>query len=328
MQALDLGSVPPLTFPSATWAPTFPTASSPSAGPAPAQFPSVSVPSAISSGLTSLAHHYGSLPDYIGTISTRYGGWIPTPYTPQPYTGAPGASVGSASGARSGGPGAAGSGSAYPPLDQNPGVVAARNAQAQGTALAKKRLAAARRAAIIRFGLNPKDEGVLKGLGFAVDPTDIAAAEENYRSGNALLARLDKQNELANRNITNNLAARGMLFSGDTGYLAGQQASAYGNQMYDAQNQLTDYLGQIAAQELDQEIAYQQAVDQALADAWAYQQQQNAQYGAGAAGGDYGAPAPSGLGASLGGGHGGAVAPNPYAGYDPFMFSRLAAAGY
>jgi hypothetical protein len=300
MQVVDLGS----SFPSATWVPpSWPTATSPSSAPAPAQFPSVSVPSAISSGLGRIAQRFPDMPDFIGSLASHYnpiGGYSPDPYNPTPP-----APAGAAPGARLGGPGAAGSGSTYPPLDQNPGVVAARNAQAQGTALAKKRLAAARRAAIIRFGLNPKDESVLKGLGFAVDPTDIAAAEENYRSGNALLARLDKQNELANRNITNNLAARGMLFSGDTGYLASQQAGAYGNQMYDAQTQLGDYLNGVAAQELDQEMAYRQAVDQALADAWAYQQQQAAQYGAGAAGGDYGAPAPpSGFGGDPGGGYG------------------------
>jgi len=78
-----------------------------------------------------------------------------------------------------------------------------------------------------------------QALGEAVDPNTAAAAQANQYS---TLANLGYQQDTAHRQLLNNLAARGLLRSGDLGYKQGQQARQYGQARYNAYN---DLLGQL-----------------------------------------------------------------------------------
>lgn len=80
--------------------------------------------------------------------------------------------------------------------------------------------------------------------GFGLDPQAAAFAKQNYLSGNAELARIDKQHKQNLQTIINTLAGHGLVFSGDTGYKSGQEDQGYGNTVYDAQQSaLADILG-------------------------------------------------------------------------------------
>src|SRR5437763_601643 len=60
--------------------------------------------------------------------------------------------------------------------NEDPGVIAARNAAARRQASSTAARNAARKTAIIRFGINPNDTSVLAKLGFALSRNDLAAA--------------------------------------------------------------------------------------------------------------------------------------------------------
>jgi hypothetical protein len=80
--------------------------------------------------------------------------------------------------------------------------------------------------------------------GFGLDPQAAAFARQNYLSGNAELARLDKAHQMNRMAIINRLAAHGLLTSGETGYENSQEDQGYGNNVYDAQQKaLADILG-------------------------------------------------------------------------------------
>lgn len=91
--------------------------------------------------------------------------------------------------------------------------------------------------AIVRFGEIP--EGYTHQ---ALTPEVQALAQQNTDAGLSLVARLNQQNQLGQRGILNDLAARGALQSGETGYQLGQLGLGYRQQQYDARQELLDYL--------------------------------------------------------------------------------------
>jgi hypothetical protein len=86
--------------------------------------------------------------------------------------------------------------------------------------------------ALIQFG----DPSASAWAGFGLDPQGADYARQNYLSGNATLARIDKSHNDARAAVINQLAGRGMLFSGETGYQQGQADQTYGHNVYDARN--------------------------------------------------------------------------------------------
>lgn len=63
----------------------------------------------------------------------------------------------------------------------------------------------------------------------------MAAIQAASASGNSTLSRLQQQNSDAHTALLNQLAAHGLLSSGDLGYKQGQQAADFGHSVYDAQ---------------------------------------------------------------------------------------------
>lgn len=96
--------------------------------------------------------------------------------------------------------------------------------------------------AIIRFGEAP--EGYTHET---LTPEILALAQQNTDAGLSLVARLNQQRDLGQRGILNDLAARGALQSGETGYQLGQLGLGYKQQQYDARQQLLDYLAGVQA---------------------------------------------------------------------------------
>lgn len=90
----------------------------------------------------------------------------------------------------------------------------------------------------------------------AAAQTNIALARQRYQGGDtSTIARLGDIHNIALRDITNTLAARGILRSGETPYQTSQENLRYKRARTDAENQLLDYI---------------RGIQQALAD---YQQQ-------------------------------------------------------
>lgn len=120
------------------------------------------------------------------------------------------------------------------PFDTNPGYLAALAAEQAGSQDADAALRAAQEAAIVGYG----DPSIAAALGINVAPNTAAAARANYLAGNSSLARLDRQKGNQESQSINNLAAHGILFSGETGYQRGEIGRNYGNAVYDTQQQL------------------------------------------------------------------------------------------
>lgn len=150
------------------------------------------------------------------------------------------------------------------PFDSDAGYAAALSAQQLGLSTnqtALNNLIAQRLAA---YG----DPSFAEQAGFGLDPQAAAFARQNYLSGNAELARIDKSHSLARQAIINRLAGHGLLFSGDTGYQEGQENQAYGNNVYDAQQRvLADILG-YRTNTLNQDQQLRQQTLAALQQAW------------------------------------------------------------
>jgi hypothetical protein len=112
--------------------------------------------------------------------------------------------------------------------------------------------AAGRRSAIqralINFGLIPDfaKAGVSgDALGFLqtdVDDLTRARANDMNNQGLSFMSRLNKANETSIADLKSELAARGILESGSTGYGLNQQAQTYKTSLFDAEQQLMDAL--------------------------------------------------------------------------------------
>lgn len=128
--------------------------------------------------------------------------------------------------------------------------------------------------ALISFGELPTYSGP-SSLGFdltgLVTPEIQQLIQQSTTSGLSTVARLAEQDKLAQRGIVNNLAGRGLIFSGDTGYRLGQEQQAYQRAQYDARQQLLDALMGIQGGYVSSERARQQALMSAAMQAFATQ---------------------------------------------------------
>lgn len=120
-----------------------------------------------------------------------------------------------------------------------------------GIADASQRDAALRRG-VASFGIAPDfssvDLGALPGdINSIIDPATRALADSNTQAGLSTQFRLDQQHQDAVRNITNALAAKGSLHSGEAGFQLGRENQAYGQAEYDATQKLLDYLAGVNA---------------------------------------------------------------------------------
>jgi hypothetical protein len=126
------------------------------------------------------------------------------------------------------------------PFSSDPAYAAATAAEQLGIPSIDNNLMNLINQRIVAYG----DPSLAAQAGFGLDSQAAAFARQNYLSGNGQLARLDKAHEQARRTIINQLAAHGLLDSGDTGYQVGGADQTYGNSVYDAQQQaLADILG-------------------------------------------------------------------------------------
>ena len=160
-------------------------------------------------------------------------------------------------------------------VDTDPGYRLSLANQQEGLSGLDALLRQQRSQAAVGFG----DEALAKTLG--LDSAAQAAAKANYASGNSTLARLDFGNTLSKRGIVNTLAARGLINSGDLGYREGLQNRYYGNQVADARTALMDALNGYQSNYLNQKSSLQQAVTQALMQAYQNQLSYAQQYGTG-----------------------------------------------
>lgn len=107
----------------------------------------------------------------------------------------------------------------------------------------KEGMLSAWKRAMINFGEIPSDMSFMPGgLGEALDPGVRDLIAKNTKEGLSVLARLNKAYSDRQMNITNNLAARGIIGSGETGYQYGENALANKQGQYDARQRLLDVL--------------------------------------------------------------------------------------
>jgi hypothetical protein len=137
---------------------------------------------------------------------------------------------------------------AQQPYLADPGYQASLAQQQMGLA----QLDAAKRAAVERAIIQFGDPSLAQTAGFGLDPQAAAFARQNYLSGDATLARIDKNREAQRRAVINRLAGHGILNSGDLGYGIGEADTQYGNQVYDARQAVLDYLNGVTSNDLQQ----------------------------------------------------------------------------
>lgn len=169
-------------------------------------------------------------------------------------------------------------------LTSDPAYQAALAQQQLGLAQLQNNLKAAQEQALIQFG----DPNAASWAGFGLDPQAADFAKQNYLSGNATLARLDKQHDLTRKAVIDRLAGSGLLFSGDTGYQEGQADQAYGNDVYDARQKVLQLLNGYQNQYLNAAQNSQSSLLNALLAAFSSYAQNPGAYGGGNYGGSGG----------------------------------------
>lgn len=143
------------------------------------------------------------------------------------------------------------------PFDSDPGYQAAVTAEQAGNATLASQLQNLITQRIVAYG----DPSLAGQAGFGLDPQAAAFAQQNYLSGNGEKARIDKAHDNARQAIINQLAAHGIVFSGDTGYQIGNADQTYGNQVYDAQQSaLADILGYRTGSQTQQSALHQATI--------------------------------------------------------------------
>lgn len=128
-------------------------------------------------------------------------------------------------------------------------------------------LQTAREQLITRFG----DANLANLAGFGLDPQAGAFAQQNYLSGNADLARLDKQNAANKKGVIDRLVSHGILNSGDLGYGLNQAESQYGNSRYDLTQSYLQKLSDLLTSTLQQKQTLRSNVVNALLSAYGSQ---------------------------------------------------------
>lgn len=146
----------------------------------------------------------------------------------------------------------------------DPSYAAAQAAALESQAALHSSIRSARGRALIDFG-----DPTLAGLtGLDVDPSTGQFAQQNYASGNAVLARLAKAHDDRRNALIGQLAGRGIIGSGELGYQTGQEAQTYGSAQYDAWKQLMDYMGNLTQQDVGQSRSTRDTLINALQSAY------------------------------------------------------------
>lgn len=158
--------------------------------------------------------------------------------------------------------------------DTDPQVLINKLLEQLGIGTIDSNLKALRERAIINWG----DPALAAMAGFGLDPQAGAFAQQNYLSGNAALAKINKQHDLNSKAIVNRLASRGLLRSGDLGYQKGQEDQAYSSNQYEGRQAILDYLTKIAQDAQDRKNALRQSVIQSVMAAYQNMAQNPAQY--------------------------------------------------
>ncbi len=220
---------------------------------------------------------YGGQPGFTGSTTSNgtvlgQGGYTAPGGTTHPYTSVNGSSGADPYSLAGSTPPPVANGNGYL---QDPGYLAALAQEQMGQSQLNDQLNSARSALITQFG----DPNLASLAGFGLDPQAAAFARQNYLSGNATLARLDKQHDLSRNAVINQLAGHGLLNSGDLGYGLTQADQGYGNNVYDAQQQVLQQLQQLASGNLSQQQNLHQSVISALQNAWQNFQNNPAAYG-------------------------------------------------
>jgi hypothetical protein len=161
------------------------------------------------------------------------------------------------------GGGAGGFSNASDYLNWDPAYQQAIAMEQQGFGQLDAQMKAQRERAIINFG----DPALASQAGFGLDPQAAAFAQQNYLSGNSTMSRLDRAHQLAAQAVINQLAAHGLLNSGDLGYKEGLENQTYGNNVYDARQSVLDALSGLYGNYLSGRQGYEEAVNRAMSDA-------------------------------------------------------------
>ncbi len=148
------------------------------------------------------------------------------------------------------------------------------NTQAASSAERAQRNQSLQRA-MEEFGQIPDLTGSAQQLGLNTSdlsqintPEAQALALAGTRAGTSTLAQLNQSQKDAIQGITNALASRGMLRSGDTGYSMGKQNLASTQAQYNARKALLDYLGGVQSGFAAAERQRQSDLSGALSDAY------------------------------------------------------------
>jgi hypothetical protein len=165
------------------------------------------------------------------------------------------------------------------PFETDPGYMSALAAEQQGGQQIDAALKAAQEQSLVQYG----DPSIAKSLGLSLDPTTAAAAAANPYSTVKGIGRAHEQNQ---SQIVNYLAAHGMVNSGDLGYRTGLEATNYGQNLYDAGQQLTQYLGGLSRDAVAQKQGLRGNTTSALGSAYDRYVSNPALYGAATAGVD------------------------------------------
>lgn len=145
----------------------------------------------------------------------------------------------------------------------DPGYQAALAAQLQANAQNDAALKAAREQLLIQFG-DPNLASQFQNL----DPAIQSLIQANSGSGNSILSRLQQTHQDNRSSILNQLAAHGLLKSGDLGYRQMREGQDYGHSVYDAQQNVLGSLNSQLQSYLQQKAGSQGNVDSALQSAY------------------------------------------------------------
>ena len=145
-----------------------------------------------------------------------------------------------------GGDGGGGGGDAtFTPFDYNtdPGYLAALAAEQAGSAQLDAAERQARISALVNFG----DPGLAQAFGVGdLDPLTAAMTQQATTSGVSTLAQLQRSRDLTQASTVNQLAAHGLIRSGDLGWRTGQNQQNYATDLYNAQQGVLGTLADLA----------------------------------------------------------------------------------
>jgi hypothetical protein len=125
----------------------------------------------------------------------------------------------------------------------DPGYLAALAAEQTGSAQLDAAERAARISALVNFG----DPSLASAFGVEnLDPLTAAMTQQATTSGISTLAQLQRQRDLTQANTVNQLAAHGLIRSGDLGWRTGQNQQDYATSLYNAQQGVLGSLADLA----------------------------------------------------------------------------------